>query len=144
MLGEPKKLLYDHDDAEVIATTNSGLILHSDNVGVSLRLNLRNVPAHRKAFELVSSGEKTALSVGVIMVGREYHTIDGVEVRMVREAILEEVSLCALGACLPAYCGVVKANGSLLADQGLKIVSDGAALKFLKALEDFKEAVRHR
>lgn len=145
MLGGTKRLIYDHNDAgETIATTDDGLILHSDQHGLAMRLILKDTPGHRKAYEFVRDGHRTALSIGALMHGDEYREADGVMVKIVRSATLQEISLVTAGACRPAYCAVVKSGGTSLAEDGRrhKIVSDGAAQRFEKALKGLHESLR--
>ncbi|SPP92732.1 HK97 family phage prohead protease [Bradyrhizobium vignae] len=146
MWGEPKRLLFDHNEGEVIATTQSGLQLYCDDNGLAMRLVVGGDPTRRKAFETVKNGERTALSVGVIIHGDEYVEIDDTRVRMVRSATLQEVSLVAAGACKPAFCGLIDAEDARSLEDdanSLKIMNDGATHKFLKALGNLLEAVRN-
>ncbi|WP_407193806.1 HK97 family phage prohead protease [Bradyrhizobium sp. STM 3566] len=146
MWGEPKRLLFDHNEGEVIATTLSGLQLYCDDNGLAMRLVVGDNPVRRKAFETVKNGERTALSVGVLMHGDEYVEIDDARVRMVRSATLQEVSLVAAGACRQAFCGLIEAEDARSLEEdanSFKIMNDGAAHKFLKALGNLLEAVRN-
>ncbi|MCP3397142.1 HK97 family phage prohead protease [Bradyrhizobium sp. CCGB20] len=80
MWGEAKRLLFDHNEGEVIATTLSGLELRCDDHGLAMRLVIGNDAARRKAYETVESGERTALSVGVTMRG-ECVEVDDIRVK---------------------------------------------------------------
>jgi HK97 family phage prohead protease len=145
MLDEPKQLLFDHNESEVIATTRDGLVLHADDYGLALRLYIDHRPIRQKALQTVRSGERTALSVGVIMHGNEYKEIDGLRIRMVRSATLEEVSLVPTGACRPAYCTLIDGEGarSLEDDaKSLRVLTDGAAQAFTNALREAQVALR--
>ncbi|WP_063685966.1 HK97 family phage prohead protease [Bradyrhizobium stylosanthis] len=144
MWGEPKRLLFDHDEGEVIATTLSGLQLHCDDHGLAMRLVIGNDPARRKAYDTVKSGERTALSVGVTMRG-DFVEVDGIRVKMVKSATLHEISLVRSGACKPAFCSLVDADEarSLETDSNtLKILSDGAARDVMRALEKVAESLK--
>lgn len=143
MWGEAKRLLFDHNEGEVIATTLSGLQLHCDDHGLAMRLVIGNDPTRRKAYETVKSGERTALSVGVTMRG-EFVEVDGIRVKMVKSATLHEVSLVASGACKPAFCSLVDADDSrsLKTDSDThRILSDGAARDFMRALQNLADAI---
>lgn len=142
MWGEAKRLLFDHNEGEVIATTLSGLQLHCDDHGLAMRLVIGNDPARRKAYETVKSGERTALSVGVTMRG-EFVEVDGIRVKMVKSATLEEISLVPRGACKPAFCSLIDADESRSLEvdsKTLQILSDGAGHNFMKALSDLADA----
>ncbi|SHG79280.1 phage prohead protease, HK97 family [Bradyrhizobium erythrophlei] len=147
MLGEQKLLLFDHDPSEIVATTCDGLVLHADDYGLAMRLYIDNRPVRRKALETVRSGERTALSVGVIMHGSEYKEIDGLRIRMVRSATLEEISLVPEGACRPAYCTLIDGEGARLLEDdanSLRVLKDGAARAFTNALREAQVALSHR
>ncbi|GMO20819.1 HK97 family phage prohead protease [Bradyrhizobium sp. TM233] len=147
MLGDPKRLLFDHQEATIYATTQTGLELYCDDNGLAMRLVVGNDSKRRKAFETVKNGERTALSVGVIMHGDEYVQVaDGNRVRVVRSATLEEISLVAEGACRQAFCGLINAEDARSLEQdasSFQIMRDGAAHRFKKALEAVLEAVRN-
>lgn len=146
MWGAPKRLLFDHNEGDVIATTQSGLQLHCDDHGLAMRLVVGNDPKKRKAFETVKNGERTALSAGLIMHGGQFVEVDDVRVRMVRAATLEEVSLVHSGACRSAFCGLIEADGASSLEEdakSLSILSEGAAQKLRQALADLMEAVRN-
>jgi HK97 family phage prohead protease len=147
MRGEPKRLLFDHNEGTVYATTKTGLELLCDDNGLAMRLVVGNDPMRRKAFETVKNGDRTALSVGVIMHGDEYVEVaDGSRVRVVRSATLEEVSLVPEGACRQAFCGLINAEDARSLEQdanAFQIMTDGAAHRFQKALAAVLEAVRN-
>ncbi|MBP0116275.1 HK97 family phage prohead protease [Bradyrhizobium vignae] len=147
MWGEPKRLLFDHNEGTVYATTQTGLELFCDDNGLAMRLVVGNDSMRRKAFDTVKNGERTALSVGVIMHGDEYVQVDDdTRVRMVRSATLQEISLVAEGACRQAFCGLIDAEDARSLQQdanSFQIMNDGAAHKFLKALGNLLEAVRN-
>ncbi|MDF0520648.1 HK97 family phage prohead protease [Bradyrhizobium yuanmingense] len=146
MWGEPKRLLFDHNEGDVIATTQNGLQLHCDDHGLAMRLVVGSDPKRRKAFETVKNGERTALSAGLIMHGSQFVDVDDVRVKMVRAATLQEVSLVHSGACRSAFCGLIEADdaSSLEEDaKSLRILSEGSAQKLRQALADLMEAVRN-
>lgn len=147
MWGEPKRLLFDHQEGTVYATTQTGLELYCDDNGLAMRLVVGSDDMSRKAFETVKNGERTALSVGVIMHGDEYVQVaDGNRVRVVRSATLEEISLVAAGACQQAFCGLIDAEDARSLEQdanSFQIMTDGAAYRFQKALAAVLEAVRN-
>jgi hypothetical protein len=63
---------------------------------------------------------------------------------MVRNATQCEVSLVAKGACRPAYCKLVDRDATLEEDaKGLRVLTDGAAEAFTKALREARTALRH-
>jgi HK97 family phage prohead protease len=138
MLDTEKQLLFDHDESQVISTTRRGLVLHADDYGLAMRLIVPDTWLGRKAVETVRSGERTALSIGVLMHDPEYKEIDGFNVRMVRRATLQEISIVPRGACRPAYCMLVDADtcGDSLEDdaKSLRVLSDGAWNDLTKAL----------
>ncbi|MBR0884529.1 HK97 family phage prohead protease [Bradyrhizobium japonicum] len=145
MWGEAKRLLFDHNEGEVIATTLSGLQLHCDDHGLAMRLVIGDDPARRKAYETVKSGERTALSVGVTMRG-EFVEVDDIRVKMVKNAALHEISLVGSGACKPAFCGLVDADASrslVMDSKTARILNDGAARDFMRALQKVAEAFEH-
>ncbi|MCK1357351.1 HK97 family phage prohead protease [Bradyrhizobium sp. 199] len=147
MWGEPKRLLFDHDESEIYATTQSGLQLHCDDYGLAMRLVIGKDPKRRKAYETVKRGERTALSAGLIMHGGEFFDIEGARIKVIKSATLEELSLVPVGACKPAFCGLIDADGarSLEDDaESLRILKDSSANRVTKALAALQEALRNR
>jgi HK97 family phage prohead protease len=140
MLDTEKELLFDHDASlGIISTTRKGLVLHADDHGLAMRLHIPDTSLGRKAVDTVRSGERTALSVGVLMQDPEYRDVDGVKVRMVRRATLQEISLVRRGACRPAFCMLVDADtcGSIEQDaKSLRVLSDGAWNNLTKKLRE--------
>jgi len=142
MWGEAKRLLFDHNEGEVIATTLSGLQLHCDDHGLAMRLVIGNDPSRQKAYETVKSGGRTALSVGVTMRG-EFVEVGDIRVKMVKSADLHEISLVASGACKPAFCSLIDADESRSLEvdsKTRKILNDGAARDFMRALQNLADA----
>lgn len=147
MWGEPKRLLFDHNEGQVIATTQDGLQLHCDDNGLAMRLVVGNDAMKRKAFEAVKSGARTALSVGLVMHGDEYVQVDAdTRVKLVRSATLQEISLVAVGACQQAFCGLIDAEDARSLEEdadSYKIVNDGAWQKLMKALQALVEVSKN-
>ncbi|MCA1552055.1 HK97 family phage prohead protease [Bradyrhizobium sp. BRP19] len=129
----------------LIATADDRLVLHSDQHGLAVRLILRNTPSRRKAYESVRDGHRTALSFVALMHGDKYREVEGVKVKIVCSATLQEISLVNAGASRPAYCAVVKSDGSWLAEDARnhKVLSDGAAQKFEQAPKRLHESLQH-
>lgn len=145
MKGKPKLLLFDHREDEIICTTDNGLILYADDYGLAMRVVPPNTSSGRKAIETVRDGSRTALSVGVTMHGDHWVDIDGLRVKMVREATLHEISLVSEGACEPAFCQLVDAEDSrtlVESSRSLKLLCDGAAKNFLDAGHDLIRRLR--
>lgn len=89
-----------------------------------------NDPKRRKAYETVKRGERTALSAGLIMHAGTFVDIEGARIKVIKSATLEELSLVPVGACRPAFCGLIDADGARsLEDDGdsLRILTDGSA-----------------
>jgi HK97 family phage prohead protease len=141
MLGKPKRLHFDHDESQTIATTDDGLILRCDEYGLAMRWLVRDTVLGRKVAHTVRTSERDALSVGVIMGKSIHRNKDHREFRYVQEAALNEVSLVAKGACEPAFCQLVDVDksGALEDDcKSMQVLSDGAFIGVMRALKALK------
>ena len=75
------------------------------------------------------------------MHGSEETDVDGIKVRVVWAARLDEISLVYAGSCEPAFIDVIKAEGARTLQQdckSLRVLWDGAAHSFVKALDKLK------
>lgn len=145
MTGEPKLALFNHYPGEVIATTRDGLSFRIDDYGLAMRLEIDGSSVRQKAYLGVKSGERTALSVGVVMHAPEPTNVDGETVHVVRSATLEEVSFVESGACAPAFCSLTNADTAGTLEQDLdsgRVMRDAAAGRVMKAGRDLVEALR--
>lgn len=112
-----------------------------------MRLVIGNDPKRRKAYETVKRGERTALSAGLIMHGGEFVDIEGARIKVIKSATLEELSLVQVGACKPAFCGLIDADGARSLEDdanSLRILKDSSANRVTKALAALQEALRNR
>jgi HK97 family phage prohead protease len=141
MLGKPKRLHFDHDESQTIATTDDGLILRCDEYGLAMRWLVGDTTLGRKVAHTVRTRERDALSVGVIMGKSIHRNKDHREFRYVQEATLNEVSLVAKGACEPAFCQLVDVHKSRTLEEDCKsmqVLFDGAFAGVMRALKALK------
>lgn len=142
MKGGIKRLHFDHDESVTIATTESGLLLMTDEYGLAMRWPVRDTPQGRKAVDSVRKGERDGLSVGVRIERSLTGSEDGVHLRYVKEARLSEISLVRKGACAPAFCTVIDAETSLGFEhdcKSLRMLSDGAYVAVVRAIRALTE-----
>jgi HK97 family phage prohead protease len=140
-LSNDVRFQFDHNDNDVIGSTRDGsLCLHAEDHGLAVRFKFRDEPNHRRAYEKIKDESYTSLSIGCKMDSIEID-VDGVKVRRVSSARLEEVSLCKTGACRPAFITLIKADDAFSLEhdaKSLRVLSDGAAHAFVKSLDKLK------
>ena len=133
---------FGHNDNDIIGSTADGrLSLHADDYGLAMRFAFGDHPNHQRAFTSIKSGVCRALSVGCNMHGSEEKDVDGIKVRVVWAARLDEVSLVYAGSCESAFIDVIKAEDARTLQQdckSLRVLWDGAARSFVKALDKLK------
>ena len=93
------RFLVEHRESELVATTADRLELCQDNEGLKFHLHLRDDESSRRVADLVESGSKRGMSLGAGFADMIYDEIkiDGSEIRMVRDARLNEISLVKFG-----------------------------------------------
>ena len=103
------RFLVEHRESELVATTADRLELCQDNEGLKFHLHLRDDDFSRRVADLVESGAKTGMSLGAGFADMIYDEIqiDGSDIRMVRDARLNEISLVEFGAVEESYCRLV-------------------------------------
>lgn len=102
--------LISHDHTKVLGRVrNDSLKLESREDGLYIECILpENVSYARDAWELINSGYNTNMSFGFIPVIEEWITQDGLDIRVIKECKLLEVSFCV---ATPAYS---KTDSSIL------------------------------
>jgi HK97 family phage prohead protease len=95
------RFLHQHNEAACVATTRDFLKLHADKLGLAFELTIPDskLGAETKAF--VRAYEKTGVSVGFNTTDCEIRNFDGINVRLIKSADLQEISL--VGATRPFW-----------------------------------------
>jgi len=101
------RFLVDHDEGQLVATTEDGLKLYSDEIGLAFTLSVPDTDAGYSAYSAVKSGDLPCMSVGYESLETERKVIDGDDVYFVRTARLNEISLVKRGAVSQAYAKII-------------------------------------
>jgi len=96
----------EHEPNITFATTNGGgLELRSDDVGLAFLADCSGETGAR-AFDLVKSHRKRAMSVKYYVTDHSDVTIAGESVRLIKAATLDDIALCSAGCVKEAYADV--------------------------------------
>ena len=95
--GVERKLLFDHDDGDVIGTTADGLEFANSPDGLVYRLPLSGNARAAEVKAKVESNEKACASVGCRIVNSSRAEVDGEVVDIINKADLFETSICFWG-----------------------------------------------
>ena len=138
------RFLVEHRESELVATTADCLELCQDDEGLKFHLHLRDDDSSRRVADLVESGAKTGMSLGAGFADMIYDEIeiDGSDIRMVRDARLNEISLVEYGAVEESYCRLVDHDSARSiredSDRG-GLARDRASDQVIRALSELKE-----
>lgn len=140
--GHAVRFLVGHDEGKCIATTETGLDLHSDEDGLAFRCPVANSLVGIAAHALASSG-CAGMSVGYRVKRDEIVDYGGHSVRMIREAELVEITITepGKGAVREAFAVLVKSGAGSLANARDEIFREESAVKFRRAMNQLKTAV---
>jgi HK97 family phage prohead protease len=116
MLGEPKYFLHSHDNSTRVASTKDYLTLHADDYGLAFKLYLPPTMLGMETRNLVRDNVKQAMSANFTSTKYEKHIVEGVEITLVLEAELHEVSLCEFGANSDAFAVLVEDSAEWVTD----------------------------
>jgi HK97 family phage prohead protease len=134
------RFLIGHDESRLIATAADRLELFSDETGLAFRLSLLDTDS--EFVDAVKSGQRDAMSVGYRVEHDEMRTIDGQEVRIIRDCTLFEISAVHRGAVKEAFCTVVDSSmcSTLAADcKAGRLLSDGSQRAVMTSLRDLRD-----
>jgi HK97 family phage prohead protease len=93
------RLLIDHDESNLLATSADGLELLGDDTGLAFRCDMSRVDARSRD----RIGSRRAMSVGYFPLAVEEKRVAGETVRFIEDANLTEISLCTAGAVKEAF-----------------------------------------
>jgi HK97 family phage prohead protease len=116
MGGKTKHFLHHHDDSIRVASTKDYLTLHADQYGLAFKLHLPPTMLGMKTRNLVRDNVKQAMSANFTTTKIEKHVVDGVEITLVLEAELHEISLCEFGANSDAFAVLVDDTAEWVTD----------------------------
>mgnify|MGYP003394684255 CR=1 FL=1 len=114
------RFLASHDETELIATTADRLELRQDDYGLAFRCRLPASALGENVARLVAAGEMGGMSVGYEPLAVETKTFDGVEVHVVRDTRLFEISLVKKGAVSEAFASLADDAKGRALDHELK------------------------
>jgi HK97 family phage prohead protease len=116
MSGKTKYFQHHHDDSIRVASTKDYLTLHADDYGLAFKLYLPPTMLGMETRNLVRDNLKQAMSTNFTTTKYEKQTLDGVEITIVLEAELHEVSLCEFGANDDAFAVLVEDSAEWVTD----------------------------
>lgn len=96
------RAFHNHNDGEVLGSTKSGTLELTDTEkGLEIRCKFPHTTYADDLYEVISRGDCTTMSFGMIVVKEEFaRETDEEVVRYIKEAALDEVSF---GVAYPAY-----------------------------------------
>lgn len=107
------RFVEDHDDNRTFVTTESHrLELRSDEAGLAFIAHLPSTAQGDRAYRLVKSCEKNAMSVRYRVEDAEFRDVGGRRVRFIKSAILLDVSIAAKGVVGEAFAQVLDAKAT--------------------------------
>jgi HK97 family phage prohead protease len=116
MLGKTKYFQHSHEDSLRVASTKDGLTLHADEVGIGFKLYIPRTELGRQTREFVRSNAKQAMSAGFSSTNYEKRIVEGIEVCIVLDAQLHEVSLVEFGANDDAFAMLIDDTSDWVTD----------------------------
>lgn len=135
--GAAIRLLVNHDESELLATTADRLELKQDDVGLAFRCPLPPGAIGENVAGQIAAGELGGMSVGYEVVADETKRIDGVDLRIIRDARLDEISLVKTGAVAEAFAVLADGDTSRPLDYLIKsgvLSRDAAFVAMQRAL----------
>lgn len=139
--GTPIRLLIGHDPAKQVADTENGLEFITDDAGLAFRCALPMAGQYaEEAWGMVSKG-RSDVSVGYAIKEEETVRVDGEAVRIIREAMLAEISLVSQGAVRQAFAIPAESKGMRLTHRvhNMQLLSDGAHAKMMAAFRQLSQ-----
>ncbi|MEH2480158.1 HK97 family phage prohead protease [Nitrobacteraceae bacterium AZCC 2146] len=132
----------DHDSTKQVGSTDNGLELYSDAVGLAFRFKFPNTGLGREARQLAQTKAYLSMSVGFTYKDINIRTIAGEQVSIVKDARLQEISFVPSGAIKDAFGILSKPTRSLREDCETRgMLSDGAFVGMVRALQDLKNSL---
>lgn len=116
MGGKTKYFQHSHDPSTRVASTKDYLTLHTDQYGLAFKLYLPLTILGMTTRNALRDNVKQAMSAHISTTKYEKHVIDGVEVHLVLEADLHEISLCEAGANSDAFAVLVHDSAEWVTD----------------------------
>ena len=135
------RFLEDHDEGKLLATTADGsLKLTSDAKGLSFQARIPNATeAQVRAIKSIEVNGKACMSVGYRVISSEMHRMEGVDVRLINDASLSEISLVKAGAVKEAFAYLVKSDGRSTFDDGGNLETEKAYSDLMGSLRALQE-----
>lgn len=131
------RLLIDHRESDLVATSDQGLELYSDEKELRFKCTLPNLPMAQRALAAIEGG-RDQMSVGFRCLRDEWRDCDGKRLRIIWEADLQEISIVKKGAVPGTSCKILSAE-SVDGDWGMP--DDHAALSLLHSLRELRKSL---
>jgi HK97 family phage prohead protease len=115
--GKTKFFQHHHDNNIKVASTKDHLTLHADDYGIAFKLYIPSTVLGRQTRDFVRTNVKQAMSAGFTATKLEKHVVDdGVEISIVLQADLHEISLVEAGANSDAFAVLVEDSAEWVTD----------------------------
>jgi HK97 family phage prohead protease len=112
--GSTVRFLDGHDEANLFATSNGGgLELFSDSVCLSFAVTLPDSSAADELYRNVKSGQRREMSCGYLVEESHEKTFEGVKVRLITAARLNEISVVEHAAVPQTFVEIAKSPPTL-------------------------------
>jgi uncharacterized protein len=104
----PIRLLIDHDEEKLVTTSNGSLRLHSDHHGIAFHCELPSTKHGHSALDLLNRNNgHCAMSIGWREIVGRNASIEGLDVRVVEDADVYEITISERGLCPNSVCVLV-------------------------------------
>lgn len=120
---EPIYFQIDHDQSQRVASTENGVTFLDTPDQLMVRLDLEDADRAREIRQMVESGQRACMSVGIRHDQEHVKMYGKHEVRVITKAKLLEVSIVRDGACRQAFASTVNRN------YAPRLVSKGTSFK---------------
>jgi HK97 family phage prohead protease len=140
----PIRFLVEHRESELIATTADRLELCPDDEGLAFHLSLEDDDSSRRVADMVNSGLKTGMSMGFRVEHYEDAQIAGENVRIIKDATLNEISLVGAGAVKQAHCSLIQHDSARPLKEDIDrgtLVRSGAAAQLDRAMQQMRDGL---
>jgi HK97 family phage prohead protease len=115
--GTTKYFQHQHDNNIRVASTKDYLTLHADEIGIAFKLYIPSTELGRQTRDFVRTNTKQSMSAHFSATNYEKHIVeDGIEVCLVLEAELHEISICETGANSDAFAVLVEDSAEWVTD----------------------------
>ncbi|RWC17048.1 MAG: HK97 family phage prohead protease [Mesorhizobium sp.] len=122
------RLLLDHDESKLIATSADDLVIESDDRELRIRCPVRDTSAGRMIKSAVKHDGRVEMSVGYHIVESFERDVEGKTITFITDAMLLEISAVIVGA-VPGTSASIRSSSDDPLIKSLNLLGDAMAEK---------------